>query len=230
MVQLYTHTHTHLFIFRFFSLIGYYKILSIVPWVFVFIFKFFIWRFQKCTKQSSYMLFTQLPLLLASYIIIVQWLKLRNKLICTSFKDSTYKWYHMIFVFLWLTSLSMTICRYIHVAATDIILFFFFLWLSSILLWRRKWQSTPVFLPGESQGQRSLVGCCLWGHTWLKRLSSSSSILLYIHIPAVSHRKLFSQYSVVTYMGKEFFERTDVCIYTTDSLWCTAEINILNKL
>ena len=31
--------------------------------------------------------------------------------------------------------------------------------------WRRKWQPTPVFLPGESQGQRSLVGCHLWGHT-----------------------------------------------------------------
>ena len=29
----------------------------------------------------------------------------------------------------------------------------------------RKWQPTPVFLPGESQGQRSLVGCRLWGHT-----------------------------------------------------------------
>ena len=28
-----------------------------------------------------------------------------------------------------------------------------------------KWQPTPVFLPGESQGQGSLVGCCLWGHT-----------------------------------------------------------------
>ena len=28
---------------------------------------------------------------------------------------------------------------------------------------RRQWRSTPVFLPGESQGQRSLVGCCLWG-------------------------------------------------------------------
>ena len=28
----------------------------------------------------------------------------------------------------------------------------------------RKWQPTPVFLPGESQGQRSLVGC-LWGLT-----------------------------------------------------------------
>ena len=29
--------------------------------------------------------------------------------------------------------------------------------------WRRKWQSTPVFLPGESQGPGSLVGCRLWG-------------------------------------------------------------------
>ena len=31
--------------------------------------------------------------------------------------------------------------------------------------WRRKWQPTPVFLPGESQGQKSLVGCRLWGRT-----------------------------------------------------------------
>ena len=33
--------------------------------------------------------------------------------------------------------------------------------------WKRKWQPTPVFLPGESQGQRSLVGCRLWGRTEL---------------------------------------------------------------
>ena len=31
--------------------------------------------------------------------------------------------------------------------------------------WRRKWQPTPVFLPGESQGRGSLVGCHLWGRT-----------------------------------------------------------------
>ena len=31
--------------------------------------------------------------------------------------------------------------------------------------WRRKWQPTPVFLPGESQGRRNLVGCRLWGRT-----------------------------------------------------------------
>ena len=32
---------------------------------------------------------------------------------------------------------------------------------------RRQWQPTPVFLPGESQGRGSLVGCCLWGLTEL---------------------------------------------------------------
>ena len=56
-------------------------------------------------------------------------------------------------------------------------------WATSLSLfpfmhWRRKWQPIPVFLPGESQGQRSLVGCCLWvaqSQTRLKWLSSSSS-------------------------------------------------------
>ena len=45
-------------------------------------------------------------------------------------------------------------------------------WATSLSLftfihWRRKWQPTPVFLPGESQGRRSLVGCHLWGRTEL---------------------------------------------------------------
>ena len=30
--------------------------------------------------------------------------------------------------------------------------------------WRKDWLSTPVFLPRESHGQRSLVGCSAWGH------------------------------------------------------------------
>ena len=30
--------------------------------------------------------------------------------------------------------------------------------------WRKKWQSTPVCLPGESHGQSSLAGCSPWGH------------------------------------------------------------------
>ena len=31
--------------------------------------------------------------------------------------------------------------------------------------WRREWQPTPIFLPGESQGRGSLVGCHLWSRT-----------------------------------------------------------------
>ena len=43
-------------------------------------------------------------------------------------------------------------------------------WATSLSLftfmhWRRKWQPTPVFLPGESQGWGSLVGCHPWGRT-----------------------------------------------------------------
>ena len=43
-------------------------------------------------------------------------------------------------------------------------------WATSLSLftfmhWRRKWQPTPVFLPGESQERQSLVGCHLWGRT-----------------------------------------------------------------
>ena len=43
-------------------------------------------------------------------------------------------------------------------------------WATSLSLftsmhWRRKWQPTPVFLRGESQGWGSLVGCRLWGRT-----------------------------------------------------------------
>ena len=42
-------------------------------------------------------------------------------------------------------------------------------WATSLSLftfmhWRRQWQPTPVFLPGKSHGERSLVGCSPWGH------------------------------------------------------------------
>ena len=47
-----------------------------------------------------------------------------------------------------------------HDPATSLSLFTF-------MHWRRKWQSTPVSLPGESQGRGILVGCRLWGRTEL---------------------------------------------------------------
>ena len=53
---------------------------------------------------------------------------------------------------------SIGLLRVGHDWATSLSLFTF-------MHWRRKWQPTSVFLPGESQGQGSLVGCCLWGRT-----------------------------------------------------------------
>ena len=45
----------------------------------------------------------------------------------------------------WATSLSFSLFIFMH--------------------WRRTWQPTPVFLPGESQGWQSQMGCHLWGCT-----------------------------------------------------------------
>ena len=53
---------------------------------------------------------------------------------------------------------SMGSLRVRHDWATSLSLFTF-------MHWRRKWQPTPVFSPGESQGRGSLVGCRLWGRT-----------------------------------------------------------------
>ena len=53
---------------------------------------------------------------------------------------------------------SMGSLRVGHDWATSLSLFTF-------MHWRRKWQPTPVFLPGESQGRGSLLGCHRWGRT-----------------------------------------------------------------
>ena len=53
---------------------------------------------------------------------------------------------------------SMGLLRVGHDSVTSLSLFTF-------MHWRRKWQPTPVSLPGESQGRGSLVGHHLWGRT-----------------------------------------------------------------
>ena len=109
-----------------------------------------------------------------------------NKFICIVFLESTYQRYHVIFVFLWLTSTfawkiprteepsglqSMGSIRVGLDWATSLSLFTF-------MHWRRKWQPTPVFLPGESQGQGAwwaAVYGVAQSRTRLKRLSNSST-------------------------------------------------------
>ena len=71
---------------------------------------------------------------------------------------------------------SMGSLRVRHDWATSLSLF-------TIMHWSRKWQPTPMFLPGESQGWGSLVGCRLWGrrvgHDW----SDLAAAVLY-HFPS----------------------------------------------
>ena len=83
----------------------------------------------------------------------------------------------------WLQSMGSLRVR--HDWATSLSLF-------TIMHWRRKWPPTPVFLPGESQGWGSLVGCRLWGltesDTTEATCSSSSSSR-----PRIRAHKLFSK-------------------------------------
>ena len=69
---------------------------------------------------------------------------------------------------------SMGSQRVGHDWATSLSLF-------TLMHWRRKWQPIPVFLPRESQGPGSLVGCRLWGshrvgHDW-SELAAAGGIL-----------------------------------------------------
>ena len=54
--------------------------------------------------------------------------------------------------------------------------------LFTFMHWRRKWQPTPVFLPGESQGRGNLVGCHLWG----RKESDSTEQLSLVFLPGES--------------------------------------------
>ena len=64
-------------------------------------------------------------------------------------------------------------------------------------LWRRKWQPTPVYLPGESLGQRSLVvPIDVWGHTELDTTESTQQQQENFIVLAAKHMPLFYNLSI----------------------------------
>ena len=63
--------------------------------------------------------------------------------------------------------------------------------------WSRKWQSTPVFLPGKFHGQRSLAGYCSWGckrlrHNWTTKQQKQSSNQVEVQLIKLSCNPYFS--------------------------------------
>ena len=77
----------------------------------------------------------------------------------------------------------------------------FDLWVGKIP-WRRKWQTTPVFLPGESHGQ-SLLGYSLWGHKESDTTEHTGAVWLYIQTQREQER------------GRVTYGCTYVCVYTS---------------
>ena len=53
--------------------------------------------------------------------------------------------------------------------------------------WRTKWPPTPVFLPGESHGQRSLAGYSPWGH---KETDTTEQLSVYTHTHTHTHSNI----------------------------------------
>ena len=74
--------------------------------------------------------------------------------------------------------------------------------------WRRKWQPTPVFLPGKSYGQRSLAGCSPWSH-------QQSDTAEHAHMHALTGK--YTHYLVITC--------DELYLQNTESLYCTSETN-----
>ena len=116
------------------------------------------------------------------------------------FLDSTYKWYHMIFVFFSLTSLFFDSLLYIKWASlvaqmVENLPTMWETWVWSLGqedLWRREWLPTPVFFPVKFHGQRSLAGYSSWsynvGHDWANNLCKIDNQ----QRPTVYHRELYS--------------------------------------
>ena len=94
---------------------------------------------------------------------------------------------------------------------------------------------TPVFLPGEFHGQRSLAGYSPWGRKesdtteWLTVSLKWSRLQTPISPddqrgPTVQHRELYWGLSNNLH-GKRIWKRTDTCVCINDSLCCTSERN-----
>ena len=83
------------------------------------------------------------------------------------------------------------------------------LWLFTFMHWRRKWQPTPVFLPGESQGRGNLVGCSPWGcwvrHDW-------SDLAVYTQLPKFSPLALSGVIFHTSYTSSHCWAKRTKCI------------------
>ena len=88
--------------------------------------------------------------------------------------------------------------------------------------WRRAWQPTPVFLPRESHGQRSLVGYSPWGH---KELNTTERLSM-MHGPAK-----YQQVQPQVHFEGPLLKRVlgHICVHLTRSLLAMQNLRLHNR-
>ena len=102
--------------------------------------------------------------------------------------------------------------------------------------WRRKWQPTPIFLPGESQGRGSLVGCRLWGcrvrHDWSDLAAAAAAVkaskypFIIYHLTNIIHKHLKTGLCV---LGGDRLGRLNFSISQGNRTQSEINVNIMNK-
>ena len=85
---------------------------------------------------------------------------------------------------------------------------------------RRMWQPTPVFSPGESHGQRSLVGYSPWGHTRVGHDLVTKQQHVYIYIYIYTHIYIHTIIYIVC-----MYNYIYSVIYIAESLCCIPATN-----
>ena len=92
--------------------------------------------------------------------------------------------------------------------------------------WRRKWQPTPVFLPGKSHGWRSPVGYSLWGHKELnttERLHTHFLLTIYFTLHSLISM-VSEELSTALISGLFFQRRKDLWIFSLSLILHTLKI------
>ena len=67
-------------------------------------------------------------------------------------------------------------------------------WIRKIL-WRRKWQPTPIFFPEKCHGQRSLAGYITWDHKRARHKLATKRVCVYVCVCVCVEREIDSWFS-----------------------------------
>jgi len=77
--------------------------------------------------------------------------------------------------------------------------------------WRRAWQPTPVFLPGEFHGERSLVGYSLWGHKRVGHDLSTKQVYPYRLFELHVYGNAYTQSFIFTHILSNYMYCFAIC-------------------